>query len=63
MTAIDLIVELNEVIELTPEMQAQILTLNQEQIDEIAEQLIIETSPAKLVRWLIKKLKEYSQPS
>ena len=56
MTAIDLIVELNEVIELTPEMQAQILTLNQEQIDEIAEQLIIETSPAKLIRWLLQKL-------
>ena len=62
MTAIDLIVELNEVIELTPEMQAQILTLNQEQIDEIAEQLIIETSPAKLAKWLWEKLKEYSQP-
>ena len=61
MTAQEIINALNALdgIELTFEQEAQILSLNQSQLDEIAEQLQIETSPAKVIKWLLEKLNDW----
>jgi hypothetical protein len=61
MTAQEIINALNALdgIELTFEQESQILSLNQSQLDEIAEQLQIETSPAKVIKWLLEKLNDW----